>query len=67
MRFTNDIFKNSLFLPEEVKIDFENAKGTSDVKTVKWKKIAEVCDQVFLAAGMPASRNTSRIIGHPWK
>jgi ribosomal protein L6P/L9E len=61
----SDISKNSLFLPEGVKIDIENAKRPSDVKAVKWKKTAEVHDQVFLAAGIPASRNTSRIIGHP--
>jgi hypothetical protein len=63
----NDISKNSLFFPEGVKIDIENTKRPSDVKAVKWKKTAEVRDQVFLAAGIPASRNTSRIIGHPWK
>jgi hypothetical protein len=36
--FINEIFKISLFLPEAVKIDFENAKRASDVKAVKWTK-----------------------------
>jgi hypothetical protein len=38
MPFTSDTSENSLFLPEGVKIDFENAKRPSDVKAVKWKK-----------------------------
>jgi hypothetical protein len=38
MSFINEIFKISLFLPEVVKIDFENTKHASDVKEVKWKK-----------------------------
>jgi hypothetical protein len=63
----NEISKNALFLHEGMKIDIENTKRPSDVQPVKWKKTAEVRDQVFLAAGIPASRNTSRIIGHPWK
>jgi hypothetical protein len=62
----NDTSKNSLFLPEVVKIDIENTKHPSDVKAVKWKKTVEVRDQVFLA-GVPASRNISRIIDRPWK
>jgi hypothetical protein len=63
----NDTSKNSLFLHDWVQIDFENTKCPSDIKAVKGKKTAEVRDQVFLTAGIPASRNTSRIIGHPWK
>jgi hypothetical protein len=63
----NDISKNALFLPEGLKMDFENTQPPSDVKAVKWKKTVEVPDQVFLAAGILASRNTSRIIGHPLK
>jgi hypothetical protein len=34
----NDISKNSLFLPEEVKINIETIKGPSDVQAVKWKQ-----------------------------
>jgi hypothetical protein len=34
----NDRSKNSLFLPDGVKIDFENTKRPSDVQTVEWKK-----------------------------
>jgi hypothetical protein len=34
----NDISKNSLFLPEGVKIDVENTKRPSHVKAGKWKK-----------------------------
>jgi hypothetical protein len=63
----NDISQNSLFLPEGMKIDIENTKRPYDVKAAKWKRTAEVRGQVFLAAGIPASRNTSRIIDHPWK
>jgi hypothetical protein len=33
----NEIFTFFLFLPEGVKIDFENAKCALDVKSVKWK------------------------------
>jgi hypothetical protein len=63
----NDISKKSLFLPEGVKIDIENTERPSDVDPVKWKKTAEVRDQVCLAAGLSTSRSTSRIIGHSWK
>jgi hypothetical protein len=63
----NDISKNSLFLPEGVKIDIENTKRPSDVTAVKRKKTGEVRAQDFLVAGIPTSRNTSRIIGHAWK
>jgi hypothetical protein len=67
MSFINEIFKNFLFLPEGVKIDFENANRASDVKAVKWKKTAKIRDQVFLAMRITSSRKTSRIIGHTWK
>jgi hypothetical protein len=67
MRFVNDISQNSRFLPEGVEIEIEHTTRPSDVKAAKWKKTAEVREQVFLAAGIPASRNTSRIIGHSWK
>jgi hypothetical protein len=64
----NDISKNSLFFPKGVNIDIENTQRPSDVKAVKWKKTTEVHDQVFfLNAGILASRNTSKIIGHHWK
>jgi hypothetical protein len=43
----NAIFKNSLFLPEGVKIDFENTKHASDVKGGKWKRTAKIPDYVF--------------------
>jgi hypothetical protein len=61
------MFKISLFLPEVVKIDFENTERVSDVKAVKRKKIAKIRDQVFLASGILPSPNKSRIIGHTWK
>jgi hypothetical protein len=47
-----------------VKINFESTEHPSEVKELKWKKTAEVRDQVFLAAGIPASRDTSKIISH---
>jgi hypothetical protein len=47
-----------MFLPEVVKIDFENTKRASDVKAVK------IRHQIFLAPGIPPSPNTSKIICH---
>jgi hypothetical protein len=38
MSFIIEIFKISLFLPEGMKIDFENTKRASDGKAVKWIK-----------------------------
>jgi hypothetical protein len=35
MSFTDEIFKIPLFLPEGVKIDFENTERVSDVKAVQ--------------------------------
>jgi hypothetical protein len=64
MAFINEIFKISLFLPEEVKIDSEKTKGASDGRQYNRKKTADIRDQVFLATGIPPSPNTSRIIGH---
>jgi hypothetical protein len=51
----NDISQIFLFLPEGVKMDIENTKRLSDDKEVNGKKTAEVHDQFFLAAGIPAS------------
>jgi hypothetical protein len=67
MSFINEIFKISLFLPEGVRIDFENTKRTSDVEAVKWKKTTKIRNQVFPAVRIPPSPNTSRTIGHTWK
>jgi hypothetical protein len=67
MSFINEIFKISLFLPEGVKIDFENTTCAWDVKAVKWKKTEKIRDPVFLATGIPPSPNKSRIIGHTCK
>jgi hypothetical protein len=36
-----------------VKIDIENTKRASDVTAIKWKKTAKICDQGFLATGIP--------------
>jgi hypothetical protein len=60
-------YLNFLFFPEGVKIDFENIKHASGVKTVKWKMAAKIRDQVFLATGILPWSNTLRIIGHTWK
>jgi hypothetical protein len=51
----NNISKNSLFLPEGVKIDFENTQPPFDAKAVKWKKTIGVRNQVFLAVEIPAT------------
>jgi hypothetical protein len=67
MLLGNEAFKISLFLLEGMKIDLENTKRVSDVKAGKRKKIAKICDQVFLVRGIPPSPNISRIIGHTWK
>jgi hypothetical protein len=48
MSFINEIFEFSLFLPEGVKIDFENTQRASEVKAVKWGKTTKIRDQVFL-------------------
>jgi hypothetical protein len=36
--FINEILKMSPFLPEGVKVNFENTERASDLKVVKWKK-----------------------------
>jgi hypothetical protein len=41
MSFIDEIFKISLFLPEGVKIDFENTKCVSDVTALKSTKDSE--------------------------
>jgi hypothetical protein len=67
MSFINEILKISFFLPDGVKIDFENIKHASDAKAVKKKKTAKIHDLVCLAPGILPSPNPSRITGHPWK
>jgi ribosomal silencing factor RsfS len=64
MSFINKMLKISIFLPEGVTIDFENAKRASDVKAVELKKKAKIHDDVFLATGISPSRNTLRLIGN---
>jgi hypothetical protein len=44
MSFINEIFKIFMFLPEGGAIDFHNAGRASDIKAIKWKKTAKICD-----------------------
>jgi hypothetical protein len=63
--FFNKVLRILLFLPEGMKIDFENTNRTSHVQAVKWRKPAKVRDQAFLAARLSPSPNASIIIAHP--
>jgi hypothetical protein len=63
MQFMNDISKNSLFLPEGVKIDFEKINRPADVKAVKWEKNSRGSRSSFSGCG---STGLAKYIKNYW-